>query len=155
MKARHIIVAAALCVSLAACGGSSSTTVRDSGYSSAGPGTPTSALGGLSSTDSAPVSVDGSVAEFCAGARKIGLEQKLNLSDGSAGIDPSLLPDLDALAARAPAEIAPDFTLFVKLEHALLGATPDPATLEEVDSPATEARLVNVSNYLQQHCDVG
>jgi hypothetical protein len=157
MKARHTLAAVALSASLAACGGSSSTTAQAADRSSVAPGITISAPADASTAGSAatPGSAGGSVAEFCAGARRLGLEQKLNLSDGASGVDPSLLPELDALSARAPAQIAPDFALFVKLEHAVLGRTPDPADLQEIESPTTESRLANVSTYLTQHCGTG
>jgi|GEM_PF-3802949 hypothetical protein len=160
MKARHTLAAVALSASLAACGDSSSTTAQAADRPSVAPGITTSAPADASTAGSAATpgsagTAGGSVAAFCAGAHRLGLEQKPNLSDGSPGVDPSLLPELDALSARAPAQIAPDFALFVKLEHAVLGRTPDPADLQEIDSPATESRLANVSTYLAQHCGTG
>jgi hypothetical protein len=148
MKLLAAVPAAALSAGLVGCGSSHSTPPRASES--------TTAHRAASPASPSAVAAGGGGGDFCADTRALGLEQRISLNDGSARVDASLLPRLDALAAEAPTEISSDFALFVKIEHALLGGgAPDPAVLQQIDSPDTESRLGRVGSYLDEHCGTG
>ncbi len=159
----HIVAATALAtlavVAVPACSTSSSAPRRDSAPTRASlPASSAIAVpGGIATHATAHTAsheaADGGAAAFCGQARALGLEQSINLHDGSAGVDPSVLTKLDNLAALAPTEIASDFRLFVSIEHAILGrGAANPRVLDKVDDPTTAQRLQHVATYLGQHC---
>ena len=106
-------------------------------------------------TRSPQATPDRTTSAFCATARKIGLRH-LNGTGSSTGAGPvAMLPDVDRLAALAPAQIRSDFRMFDRFEHAVLGSgNGRPTDLDKLNSPGLAGAMQRVGAYLTGTCEM-
>jgi hypothetical protein len=143
---RRLLSAAVLVVALAcgACGGNDATQATPPASAAT---TSPSPSGGPSLSGG---SSDGS--DFCAAARRIGLDDAQIVDSGNPDAG-QLLAGLDHLDALAPPDLEADFDRFTGIEHSLLdpGSAPNGAAAD-INSPKTLSALGHVETYLQQTC---
>jgi hypothetical protein len=156
------VVLAAL-LSCTACGGNVAaqgasarvTTPAASSAATARSATPSTAPSTAPSTSSGtPTAADPGAdsSEFCATARRLGLDNLRIEDSGNADVS-QLLDGLDTLDALAPPDLKADFDHFVGLERAVL----DPANAPtgagaDINSPDNLTALGHVEKYLQDTC---